>query len=308
MSSSSAVRELSNTCFHRQVSRRHQDDMTRGITKASIPLMSIAIGISLLLFHLFQGSQLDFPGHPVKSYPSILGPVRFPEASLLEEPTQLWSKSANDAESAAIVLASTTKDDVTWINSFQNSSKIFVYTADDPDAGLSVPVNRGHEAMVYLTYIIDHYFQLPSVVVFMHAHRFTWHNPVMFGFDSFELVQRLNLDRVRRIKYMNVRCEQDPGCPDWLHLDEEGDSLKHQEQRIIATCWKELFPFDEMPKRLAQPCCGQFAVARDRLQAIPLSRFVYYRDWLLRTELTDYFSGRMVGYMILLGMSSTNIK
>ena len=48
-----------------------------------------------------------------------------------------------------------------------------------------------------------------------------------------------------------------------------------------------------MPRVLAQPCCGQFAVSRERVLQVPRERWVFYRDWLLRTPLTDYFSGRL---------------
>ena len=48
-----------------------------------------------------------------------------------------------------------------------------------------------------------------------------------------------------------------------------------------------------MPDGLAQPCCGQFAVSGERVRRVPVERWVFWRDWLLRTELTDYFSGRL---------------
>lgn len=48
---------------------------------------------------------------------------------------------------------------------------------------------------------------------------------------------------------------------------------------------------------LAQPCCAQFALSRDRIRAIPLQRFVAYRDWLLRTPLDDSLSGRIWEYI-----------
>ena len=52
-----------------------------------------------------------------------------------------------------------------------------------------------------------------------------------------------------------------------------------------------------MPKVLAQPCCAQFAISKGRILSIPLKRFIAYRDWLLRTPLSDYISGRVWEYI-----------
>ena len=64
-------------------------------------------------------------------------------------------------------------------------------TSDDPvslNASLisphHLPVNKGREASVYLTYIIRHYHFLPDYVVFIHGKRYQIHNgkPVLDDF------------------------------------------------------------------------------------------------------------------------------
>lgn len=96
---------------------------------------------------------------------------------------------------------------------------------------LSVPANKGHEVMAYLTYILDNYDAgtLADVNIFMHAHRFAWHNDELLQRDSAEMVRRLSAERVTREGYMNLRCEWDPGCPAWLRpkQDAQGPS-QHQ--------------------------------------------------------------------------------
>ncbi|KAL6230613.1 hypothetical protein BDW75DRAFT_62600 [Aspergillus navahoensis] len=39
------------------------------------------------------------------------------------------------------------------------------------DKRLKTPLNKGHESMAYLTYLIDHYDRLPSTIAFIHSHR-----------------------------------------------------------------------------------------------------------------------------------------
>lgn len=96
---------------------------------------------------------------------------------------------------------------------------------------------------------------------------------------------------------MNLRCHWDPGCPAWLHPGAMERSYEKQEEVLIAESWSQLFPFDPIPSVLSQPCCAQFALSKERILALPLSRYIFYRDWLLRTPLSDYLSGRVWEYL-----------
>ena len=52
-----------------------------------------------------------------------------------------------------LVVASVHGEDVSWIHRRLPDWSASVYVADDPTADLTVPENKGHEAMVYLTYV-----------------------------------------------------------------------------------------------------------------------------------------------------------
>lgn len=172
-----------------------------------------------------------------------------------------------------------------------------IYVADDPSAPLHPPKNKGHEVMTYLTYILDHYDNLPDVSIFMHAHRYSWHNNDLHNHDAAEMIKTLSSERVQRLGYMNMRCQWHPGCPEWMHPGVMEEDVNKQEETAMAKCWSELFPHEPIPRVLAVPCCAQFALSRDRIRAIPLSTFNFYRNWLLKTELSDYISGRIWEYL-----------
>jgi hypothetical protein len=193
----------------------------------------------------------------------------------------------------ALIVPYTSKDSIAWVDKVSSKFDLKLYQVDNPSATLHPPTNKGHEVMVYLTYIIDNYDDLPDILIFTHAHRNAWHNPELLGFDAVEMVNRLNSERVMRLGYMNLRCAWDPGCPEWLHPYDEVELIGKQEQKVLAKVWPELFPFDTLPKALGQPCCAQFALSKERVLSIPPGRFVFFRDWLLRTPLTDYYSGRI---------------
>ncbi|KAL3419362.1 hypothetical protein PVAG01_09584 [Phlyctema vagabunda] len=199
-----------------------------------------------------------------------------------------------------LVIAKTKAEDTSWVDeNFHNNPQIqhSIYVADDPTAALHPPRNKGNEAMIYLTYIIDNYNNLSDVNIFMHSHRFAWHNNIILDKDAVQMINRLSAERVQREGYMNMRCHWDPGCPKWIYpsnLDPDGTK---QEEPIIAVAWSEIFPLDPLPEVLAQPCCAQFAVSRDRILSVPLERYIVYRDWLLRTPFSDYVSGRVFEYI-----------
>jgi len=209
-------------------------------------------------------------------------------------------KDAGAPYSKMLVITRTTHEDVTWIaNAFNNSDSIgtTIYVVDDPSAPFHPPENKGHEVMVYLTYIIDQYDNLSDVNIFMHSHRYAWHNNQLHDLDAVQMITYLSPARVQREGYANMRCDWHPGCPSWLHPGAVEEDRNKKEEVEFAAAWAELFPGDPVPQVVAQPCCAQFAVSRDRIRALPKSKYVRLRDWLLRTPLRDSISGRVWEYV-----------
>jgi len=50
-----------------------------------------------------------------------------------------------------LVVASIKSDDTSWLSEELPEWKANVYVVDDPNANLTVPFNKGHETMAYLT-------------------------------------------------------------------------------------------------------------------------------------------------------------
>ncbi|XPS74173.1 hypothetical protein M3J09_006293 [Ascochyta lentis] len=210
-------------------------------------------------------------------------------------------KPAGSNYTFKIVVPKTTKEDLEWMQQEIPHAPLVVYEVDNDKAENKVPKNKGREAMVYLSYIIDHYDDLPDTSLFMHAHRHAWHNNQLMGLDAAQIVNRLNHDRVARLGYMNVRCHHDPGCPDWIHMDRPGGDFDffHKPEEIYwrKSIWDEIHPGAPVPPSISGICCAQFAVSRDRIRQVPLERFQHYRKWLLTTGMDDQFSGRIFEYI-----------
>lgn len=212
------------------------------------------------------------------------------------------AKPVSEIYTKNLVMGRLKSEDVSWLQSELPglNTTIYVVDDDDPNAPYRVPKNKGHEAMVYLTYIIDHYDALPDIVLFFHPHKNTWHNNILLGLDNAQTIRRINDAHVARKGYFNSRCHHDPGCPDWLHVDRpqaEWDLIKKNEERFFTSeLWHELHPGAPIPASISQPCCAQFAVSRDRIRVQPRSEYIRYRKWLLNTPIADESSGRIMEY------------
>jgi hypothetical protein len=195
-----------------------------------------------------------------------------------------------------LVIAKLRKEYTSWIEHEDLNGAIpRIYVTDDPAAPLHVPKNKGNEAMAYLTHMIDNYHDLADVTIFMHAHQKSWHQNGLLSHDAAETVRRLSSHRVVREGYMNLRCEWAPGCPAWMHPGTTKSGKP--EEPVMGLVWAELFPAVPVPSVLAQPCCSQFAVSRERIQTVARDKLIWYRDWLLDTELSDEISGRIFEYL-----------
>jgi hypothetical protein len=208
---------------------------------------------------------------------------------------------------SVLVIAKTKDENIDWMDEKLPDQEKAIYVADDPKAPLHPPKNKGHEVMVYLTWIIDNYDNLPDVAMFMHSHQLTWHNDDLLKNNAALLVLRLSRQRVWREGFVNMRCTWYPGCPDWMHPGETEKNDYKQEEVLLAKSWSEIFPLDEIPSVLAQPCCAQFALSRERIQAKPHSQYLWYRDWLFNTKLRDQMSGRIFEYVWQFVFTGQNI-
>ncbi|KAH8807544.1 hypothetical protein F5884DRAFT_674713 [Xylogone sp. PMI_703] len=200
-----------------------------------------------------------------------------------------------------VVVGHLRNESIEWIAENLPDWQHAIYTVDDPDASLKPPTNKGHEAMVYLTYIIDHYDKLPSTVVFLHAHRDgyprAWHNDAD-NYDNVNSVQNLRIDYVQNTGYANLRCIHIPGCPDEIRPFRENKSEDKPHEIAFAEAWQAIFGRDvPTPEIIAVPCCSQWAASRAQILQRKKEEYIRYRQWLLDTPLDDATSGRVLEYL-----------
>lgn len=212
-------------------------------------------------------------------------------SAMLASPTPLKSQ-----RSLVMVIARQKSEDVSWVPRELPNVENAIYTVDDKTAALNVPANKGHESMVYLTYIIDNYNNLCDITMFVHSHQLAYHNNDLLNSDMTKMVRRLNHAYVEEVGYFNLRCHHGPGCPNWIHTNATTERINRKEEIVFAKIWQGLHPGIFMPPVISVPCCSQFAASRDRLRTIPLSEWKRYREWLIKVDLNDELSGRVWEY------------
>ncbi|KAF2797489.1 hypothetical protein K505DRAFT_415023 [Melanomma pulvis-pyrius CBS 109.77] len=182
------------------------------------------------------------------------------------------------------------------------TSQIAIYTVDDPNSTttLHTSVNKGREAVPYLTYLVDNYNFLPSTIIFLHAHRKgypeAWHNDAP-NYDNVVALQTLNIKYIQENGYANLRCIGDPGCPGEVQPFRDPPEEHRTIEAAMPDAWQDLFGNTDVPHTLATPCCGQFAVSKSQVLKRPRSDYQKYLDWLLHTSLKDETSGRVFEYL-----------
>ncbi|KAI1097871.1 hypothetical protein F4804DRAFT_338771 [Jackrogersella minutella] len=226
-------------------------------------------------------------------------------AANLKYPIASGATTANSTRhrETEIVVASTKREDASWIYRHFAHWNPQVYIADDRYALLRVPKNKGREAMVYLTYIIDNYDNLPDTAIFIHASRFQWHNDDP-NYDTIPTLRNLRLPYVREAGYVNLRCTWVVGCPAEIRPFEDEDAAQRANgerkqpsaKTIFRQAFEQLLPEVPVPPLVAVSCCSQFAVAGPTIRRHPKERYVRFRDWLLDTPLDDSLSGRVMEF------------
>ncbi|KAJ5649215.1 Lipase class 3 [Penicillium longicatenatum] len=256
-----------------------------------IKAILITIGIVLALYFLFFAG----PESPTKAVnndrPSYAQrPTPKPKIDPIDEQARPAIRKRKD-----MIVASMKNDDTTWLAEYFPDWSRSIYVVDDKKAPLTVAKNKGRESMVYLTYIIDNYENLPDIMLFIHSLRYQWHNDDPY-YDGVPMLRNFQVPYLQKMGYVNLRCVWTLGCPVEIHpsTDTHRDDVHAGE--YFKTGFMELFPDEPIPKEVGVSCCAQFGVTRDTVLTRPKSDYERFRVWLSNTSLGDDLSGRIMEY------------
>jgi len=242
-----------------------------------------------------------------------------PTSTTLPEARGICPGLSSTSKPALVVSRVAADGDPEWLAALAKLYHLCIYTVDTApnknSKNLQVPANRGHEAMAYLTFMIDNYDHIPAAgVVFVHGARFQWHNDEP-QYDNAVLLAALNVSAaLEPWGYHNLRCDWSLStCP-----------ASSPPQGSLETSFQATFvPWDDraksdagLPKALAvlfgsndgdvvlgatdavrAQCCAQFVAARERIMSHSREEYVALRQWLLEDSRVDLVVGRILSYV-----------
>lgn len=178
------------------------------------------------------------------------------------------------------------REDLAWTQALPYPTIIISKTRRDLQGFVSP--NYGKEASMYLTYIVARYANLPDVTGFFHGHADSPHQQL----NSAAIIKSTRLDKIR---YLNVNRD------DWVNVVRAAETWPDNRygHRLIASLWPTLFaPYlGERPAELRSYASSQFFVHKDLVRSLPLAAYRHWLDWIMTTEIPDYWSSRVVEYL-----------
>jgi hypothetical protein len=227
---------------------------------------------------------------------------------------------AGNSKPALVVSRVAADGDSNWLDPLSMKYHLCIYTVDahmDKNSNhLQVPANKGHEAMAYLTFLIDNYDHVPAAgAVFVHGARFQWHNDEA-EYDNAVLLSALNIPTALEPSgYHNIRCDWSLStCP--ASTPPQGSLETSFQAKLVP--WDDRAASDAgLPKALASifggkdaqmvrpgtsdavrsQCCAQFVVSRESILRHSREEYIALRQWLLEDKRSDLVVGRILSFV-----------
>ncbi|OQE21148.1 hypothetical protein PENSTE_c012G07471 [Penicillium steckii] len=285
----------------------------------------------LIIFTFILGTiiYLNRPQSKAKYFP--WAKIRY-QTRATTTPSQIGiCPDLSTSKKPALVVSHVKSDGIpSWLDKLTDKYTLCIYDVDNSDSDndnhagshneksssshLAVPANRGHEAMAYLTFLIDNYKNIPSSgAVFIHGSRWAWHNDAP-DYDNAALLRDLDISAaLAPLGYHNLRCDWSAGtCSSKVPAQ---GSLEMRLQSAVApwsaraasdmalsgalasifggveaNAWKQAILGRNDAVR-AQ-CCAQFVVSRERVWQHTREEYIALRQWLLDGSLRGEANSR----------------
>ena len=192
-----------------------------------------------------------------------------------------------------------------WTKEIPETYRLYPYNWGSPKEEINyVPINKGKEAMTYLTFLIQYYDDLPDKMFFFHGHNQSWHQPL--GLKP--LLAKVTWERVE--EYLNILgCDlmRDDGLIAAFTPGEFKNTRFYSVPLIkmvllgtsmplpfldsglpyFAAMWRELnmkqYGYQDINDRvpLQDFGCSQFLVGKKTVLKWPKEAYVALRNWVM---------------------------
>lgn len=178
------------------------------------------------------------------------------------------------------------KKDVEWVKKINNINKFYIYDKETPGSEYNIPFNKGHEASVYLKYIIDHYEKLTDFTFFIHDDEYAWHHrgSIIDNYNeairSKKLYYNINGLTANSMNTVLKNCDDNK----WT-----GDFLNWYNEYI-----EKFVPFKTLYLNDYHRTSAQFLVHKSLITGLPLEFYEKIYEWILTTDYENAKSSRFL--------------
>lgn len=202
--------------------------------------------------------------------------------------------------------------DFSWLDKYRSQNiEINAYNIYNISANatrvIGIPMNKGREAMVYLTYIIDNYENLSDGNLFVHGHLESWHQKSKLN----GLIEHLKWDHD---SYANLRCslrENKHDSPKLLKkcikfVPNHIPNVSCQNLTSLSySCyfdqiWENVMRkhgFGELPSIVITQCCAQFFVSKRTILRNNKKLYIDLRQEIMNENTDSYNIGMSFEFM-----------
>jgi len=182
-------------------------------------------------------------------------------------------------------------EDLDWISYLNDSYEYIVYSRNLPnsDKVVNIKHDKGVESCAYLQFIIDNYDNLPENMVFIHAHRHSWHQ------DDYVDVLIKKLDWTKSYFNINnsdiiplIKNDQEIAEHHFYHRTWSQCYYRKSYKLWVEDVWHDLFDGKiEMPERIEGKCGAQFLVKKEIVKKYSKEFYQRLLNWLLTTDIDE---------------------
>ena len=202
----------------------------------------------------------------------------------------------------------------------ENRSTTLIYPEINPVLPLRIIPNRGSESISYITAIIDHYDDLPDIMLFMHGHRFSWHTLLAQDWT----LRRLATHPPTDPSFTSTNGYHALGClerwrndisqlfPTEIDANWNSNNGPRWHESLAARfvqAWSEHLGEAyqlPLPEYVRVPTAASFAASKQAILRRPKAFYEDMREWLLKTNIENKWLGIVMEFQVGIMIANTS--
>ena len=185
-----------------------------------------------------------------------------------------------------IVISRYTNKNVDFVYKINNNTNIniMIYDKENSSNLFNIPINKGHEASVYLKYIVDYYDNLTDFTFFIHDTEYSWHH-------SGSIVDKYKEAVISNEKYYNINDKCLWGNDKYFNKKTFNTLLEWYDEYI-----EEYIPISKVPNNnffiYGYLGSAQFLVHKDLIRNLPNQFYINLYNWIITTNISSFWTSR----------------